>query len=1095
MQVKPDVFHHQTDIPGHQMEAIHRPSDDVFRQDYVQSQQSMVMDLSKPSVKPLNGHYVLSEPMTKLPLDRHFSESKPLDRYLEYSNSGALDLSAPKYKEAKGETFSDIPSKNDKVQRLDEEESDTEEGRLIIDDEEKTQIAESNMTSATQRSKGHVDSKELLDTREAPKFPSAHYKSEATNHHLDSVENQKPDYKFQQAHGLIKGDKSVEEEVARKALYQQFLKNKENGARNYFENNVKNSSDISPDMRVPPQNAIFPVFPNMDPSNAMPFNLAQTLMFMNMNGMAGNGMMPYLNPAISAENSSKLQEKLNAKISNRTNTDTRRENIGAVKNVTSARKTRIAAGNQTVDKSVVEIYECKVCNRKFSQVGNFHNHMKTHNVQEDRVCVCGICKMEFGDSYELQRHMRTTHTGDMPYKCEQCDREFSQYNNLRRHLRVHNGNMYKCQICGRTFNESFYLEMHLSSHTGERTYKCGICSFTCKDNGELQVHIKSHRADELHTCDVCNKSFSKACVLRQHKKMHTGIRPFKCDVCSKSFIHRHHLTIHSRMHSTNRPYTCKICGKDFAQTSHLYKHIRQHNEDSLSGVEVKRLLEELQRSEGFTDNKLSRNSPNLSQLQNTDINMDSHLSSMSPRLPEMCRSDLENKAPSSSPEMSDVHKEELNSSITKEHSSQNEAKNETCVQGTNNIESSVPQDEFSESREKEEKSQKSETKCRDQQSINVPKMSPGQPSLEEHGGKMNGGISHQTESDSTDISQNDKIANIEENSSPLKPNSNLELLSNTVTSMTENPAELSPFDNIEKQVEQNKEDSDKMDCNSEKLDQSENKGQRNNSQVLVDKIINQGDLYKEEVTKGNEVLISNPHKQTKENADTVGGLVAKLLQEKNNVQLKSAEKRKRVSTGKRKTKNSNHSNGENLFRPIVPPPGMMMSPENHHLYLMQLQQMQAVQMAMMNSVVKKESFGYHGDSIGHPVSPNMPFNNNRFDFEHYQDFRNSPAHIEEMKKGFEYNRKLYEAYQMGQGHLAYRSPDGVLDMSRDKTADVGRFWSNDFVNQKKMRNSPGRFSSPSLSDELSDEAIDMSSKRSHTGSVSSQLSEDTVESE
>lgn len=241
--------------------------------------------------------------------------------------------------------------------------------------------------------------------------------------------------------------------------------------------------------------------------------------------------------------------------------------------------------SQSDDKSeVVEIYECKVCCRKFSQVGNFHNHMKLHN---EKSCSCGICKVEFSDSYELQRHMRTTHTGSMPYKCNECDREFSQYNNLRRHLRVHSGNSYKCHICGRNFNEIFYLDMHIGSHTGERTYKCGVCSVTFRDNAELQRHVKTHSVDELHTCDACGKSFSKACVLRQHKKMHLGIRPYKCNICDKAFIHRHHLTIHMRMHNTSKPYTCKFCHREFTQTSHLYKHIeKQHEEEIGKAVDL-----------------------------------------------------------------------------------------------------------------------------------------------------------------------------------------------------------------------------------------------------------------------------------------------------------------------------------------------------------------------------------------------------------------------------------------------------------------------------------------------------------------------------
>ncbi|KAK3095195.1 hypothetical protein FSP39_011343 [Pinctada imbricata] len=371
----------------------------------------------------------------------------------------------------------------------------------------------------------------------------------------------------------------------------------------------------------------FPSYPainmNMYGNFAMPLNVPHPMMYMNPNMFVppvNNGMMPHNNVPLNAQPDqfSQRPEIPQPHIPTTPPEPPQKSNGGASKKQ-QHKEEKCSSSVEEEKTNVVEIYECKICSRRFSQVGNFHNHMKLHS---EKVCVCGICKLECADSYELQRHMRTTHTGNMPYKCNECDREFSQYNNLRRHLRVHSGKSYKCHICGRTFNEIFYLEMHIGSHTGERTYKCGVCNLTFRDNADLQKHVKTHKAEELHTCDVCGKSFSKACVLRQHKKMHLGIRPYKCEVCSKAFIHRHHLTIHMRMHTSSKPYACKLCKKEFTQTSHLYKHLRQHavslgtdisldlrNDSSPTVAEIEEIFEKIQASN--VGNAIQMNSDNF----------------------------------------------------------------------------------------------------------------------------------------------------------------------------------------------------------------------------------------------------------------------------------------------------------------------------------------------------------------------------------------------------------------------------------------------------------------------------------------------------
>jgi KRAB domain-containing zinc finger protein len=48
------------------------------------------------------------------------------------------------------------------------------------------------------------------------------------------------------------------------------------------------------------------------------------------------------------------------------------------------------------------------------------------------------------------RHITRIHTGDMPYQCDICDKNFMQSGDMKRHIRTHTGDMpYQCDICGK----------------------------------------------------------------------------------------------------------------------------------------------------------------------------------------------------------------------------------------------------------------------------------------------------------------------------------------------------------------------------------------------------------------------------------------------------------------------------------------------------------------------------------------------------------------------------------------------------------------------------------------------------------------------
>jgi uncharacterized Zn-finger protein len=205
---------------------------------------------------------------------------------------------------------------------------------------------------------------------------------------------------------------------------------------------------------------------------------------------------------------------------------------------------------------------CTHCNEKFIHMASLTRHMRrAHNHRflpsghkNAENVECPICKGVYLKS-SLEVHIRN-HSGQRPYACLICNKDFTTKWNLKLHKWTHASRVskpFKCDQCKGAFIRESDYTAHMNSHKSIRPYTCNHCGAQFIRKYNCQRHVKEHENEKMFSCKVCGKSFHRSYYLKDHMRIHSGLRPYSCHICGKTSTTKSNHNKHVQIHHAREP--------------------------------------------------------------------------------------------------------------------------------------------------------------------------------------------------------------------------------------------------------------------------------------------------------------------------------------------------------------------------------------------------------------------------------------------------------------------------------------------------------------------------------------------------------------
>ncbi|XP_055326037.1 zinc finger protein 84-like [Sitodiplosis mosellana] len=220
-------------------------------------------------------------------------------------------------------------------------------------------------------------------------------------------------------------------------------------------------------------------------------------------------------------------------------------------------------------------YECHLCKDSFGSIkANLMNHMCVHS--GNKPFQCNECFKLFARKSHLKGHMKV-HGGLRSFRCTRCRLGFVRQDERNAHEAKCNRCLYECYVCGKSFsfNKSNLID-HMRTHSGDTPFECQRCLKQFTHKVSLNKHIVYHTKKLPFKCSICHQGFAKQSQCKAYET-NCNRRCYECHLCKK-FIGsvKTNMERHMRTHSGDKPFQCELCHTQFTSKGSHQRHLNLH---------------------------------------------------------------------------------------------------------------------------------------------------------------------------------------------------------------------------------------------------------------------------------------------------------------------------------------------------------------------------------------------------------------------------------------------------------------------------------------------------------------------------------------